>query len=171
VAHLTETAEGLNIDWVNASFIAEQAYGQYAPDPENPDLAVATDGATGTLALAYQSQDRQGEGVSPNIRVVSRPVVARIPAAGPISFMVAPVWAERVADIGLIVVGQETALTYREVDETGTLAGIHLVRHSGTGWSSPIPLANGSMTGVTYAAGRVEVVGMTDDVKIHVLAP
>lgn len=170
--HLTEAGGTLTVDWTNGSFISEQAHGLNGPDPENPDLAVAADPASGTLALAYQSRDRRYVGTSPNIRVVSRVAVARFAATGAPSFLIAPVWAERVSDIGLVVATGETAVTYRTVDETtGALGGIHLERYTAGIWQAPVPLANGSLTAVAYASGRVELSGMADDWLIHVLTP
>ncbi|MFZ6005495.1 MAG: hypothetical protein ACOYXM_16355 [Actinomycetota bacterium] len=171
-AHLSLSAGGLAVDWSDSSFISEQAFGLNGPDPENPDLAVASDPVSGALALAYQSRDRKYVGTSSSTRIVSRVAIARIPATGGMSFSTAPVWAERVADIGLVVAGTTTAVTYREVDHvTGGLAGIHLVRHDGLAWGSPMPVANGSVTSVAYASGRIEVAGLADDWQIHVVAP
>ncbi len=170
-AHLSETASGLAVDWTNAEFISSRAHGTNGPDPENADLAVTSDPATGTIAVAYQSSDRQYVGPSSNVEVVSRPVIARVPVSGAPSFTTAPVWAERVADIGLVVAGGDTWLTYREVDhDTGSLLGIHAVHHGAGGWEAPVALANGSVTSVAYGTGRVELVAKPDDQRIHVLA-
>jgi hypothetical protein len=171
-AHLIESTSGLAVDWTDGSFLSEQQHGLNGPDPENPDLAVAADPATGTVALAYQSRDRRYVGPSSNLRVVSRIAVARIPATGAPSFLTAPVWAERVADVGLVVEGAGTAVTYREVDDaTGTLQGIHVIRHAAGAWQAPEPVANGSLTTVAYAAGRTELAGLADDWQVHVVAP
>lgn len=172
VAHLREVGGTLAVDWTDGAFLSEADNGLNGPDPENADLAAAVDPATATIALAYQSRDRMYVGTNTNLRVVSRVAVARISAAGTTSFLVAPVWAERVADIGLVVAGTDTTVTYREVDHaTGALLGIHLVRHTAGAWTDPVPLANGTMLAVAYATGRTELTGMPDDFQVHVLAP
>ncbi len=171
-ARLIPGPSSLIVDWTNGMYISELAYGLNAPDPENPDLAVTADPSTGTLALAYQTRDRKYVGVSPNLQVVSRVAIARIPAAGAPSFLVAPVWAERVADIGVITSEGRTDITYRGVDATsGALRGIHLARYRDGTWGTPVPLADGTLTSVAYSSLRTELVGLASDWRIHVLSP
>lgn len=166
--HLSEGSEGLAVDWSDGTYLTSQEYGQYGPDPENPDLAVAADPASGTLALAYQSSDRRILTDGTSTVLTSRVAVARIPGAGGPSFIVAPAYAEAVSDVGLVVLPGETVVSYHPVDEaTLEFDELHVSRHRAGTWEAPLVLGNGG--GVGYASGRVELAAAMADGGLHLL--
>ena len=116
-AHLTEGPSGLTVDWTDAGYITPQANGDFGPDPENPDLALAPDPSSGTLVLAYQSAKRLMMSTSPVV-TGSYVALARIGVGGPTSFAMMPVYVERISALGLVVRPGETWLAYRPVDPT-----------------------------------------------------
>lgn len=169
-ARLTETATGLRVDWTHSTFISRTQFGLHGPDPENPDLALAADETKGTLALAYQSADRQRFTASDGRSVIgSRIAVASIGTAGVTSFLVAPVWAERVSDIGLVVDGGEVVVVHRPLDpETLAFSEAHAIRFRDGTWGTPTVI--GTIAGaapVTYATGRPEVSARLADGRVH----
>lgn len=136
--HLTEVPSGLTLDWTDAHYIFDQTYGDLAPDPENPDLVVATDPSTASLVLAYQSRVRQMFSTYPAVVTGSHVAVARIGPGGPTSFLVLPSYVERISALGLVVRPGETWLAYRPVDPA-TLAfdKLYVSVHRNGAWGSP----------------------------------
>lgn len=156
-ARMSESGGSLVVDWNDGTFIYSSRVGVYGPDPENPDLAAAADPATGTIALAYQSADRRWFSDGTRTVVGSRVAVARIAADRSLSFVLGDEYAERVSDIGLVVAGGDTVVSYRPVDQaTLTYDRVHLARHRSGAWLPPTSLGTGTGDGVTYATGRGE---------------
>lgn len=116
--HMTEGPAGLTVDWSNGTYITTSAYGELGPDPENPDLAVAPDPSTHTLALAYQDDHRLIFQTSPTVVTGSYLAVDRIAANGAMSFLLMPVYVERVSSIGLVVNSGQTWLVYRPINQS-----------------------------------------------------
>ncbi|MDQ1510575.1 MAG: hypothetical protein QOG50_2419 [Actinomycetota bacterium] len=167
-AHLSEQGGTLVVDWTNGFLLTHEVYGQYGPDPEHPDLAAAADPATGTIALAYQSYDRQIFFTSTGNDAGSRVAVARFPATGAPSFIAEPDYAERVADVGLVVEGADTVVTYQPLDPTTLDYSSTYARAYANGtWQPAILLGDGN--GVAYASGRTEFVVKLADGRIHLL--
>lgn len=170
VAHLTEVAGTLHVDWVDGYFLRDEEYGVYGPHGENPYLAVAADPATGTLALAYQSADFQRFTDGTTVVAGARVAVARIPATGAPSFTVAPVWAERVSSVGLVVAGGETVVFYQAVDEaTLSTANVSVSRFRDGAWAPAerIGTLRTSSWPIGYGTARPEVAAGLDDGAIH----
>jgi hypothetical protein len=165
-AHLSEQGGSLVVDWTNGFLLTEEAYGLYGPDPEHPDLAAAADPATGTIALAYQSSDRQIFLTSTGNDAGSRVAVARFPATGAPSFIAEPDYAERVADVGLVVEGEDTFVTYQPLDPaTLDFSSTYARAYVNDSWQSATLLGDGN--GVAYASGRTEFVVKLADGRIH----
>ncbi len=113
---LVESANGLTVDWTNAQYISG-ADGEFDADPENPDLKVAPDPASGEIVVAYESAHRQRftatAGGSSGIG--SYPAIARIKADKSKSFYQLPTYVERISSLGLVVRPGEVWLAYRPI--------------------------------------------------------
>lgn len=104
----SEVDGALRVDWTDGLFITQQRYGSNGPDPEDPVLAAAADAATGSIALAYQSAERQRFFKADRTETASRVAVVHVATDASLKFLPrAPVWAERVSTIGLVVAGGE----------------------------------------------------------------
>jgi hypothetical protein len=112
---LHQSGSGLTLDWTDSMYINQDADGAFGPDPENPDLEAVADPSTGTIALAYQSEQRVIFQSYPFV-AGSYPAVTRIAANGSKTYLALPVYAERVSRIGIVVRAGETWLAYRPVD-------------------------------------------------------
>jgi hypothetical protein len=168
VVHLSEQSGSAVVDWTNGALLTHEAYGQNGPDPEHPDLAAAADPVTGTIALAYESYDRQFFYRGTAVDVGSRVAVARFPVNGAPSFIAEPDYAERVADVGLVVAGTDTFVTYQPLDPATLTFSFTAGRVYANGsWQAAVLLGDGN--GVAYAAGRGEFVVKLADGKIHLL--
>jgi hypothetical protein len=167
--HLTEVGGGLRVDWTNSTFLASNRADGLGPDLENPDLAVAPDPFTGTIALAYESATRKTFSTNPTV-TGSYVAVARIAANQTVTMTSLNTYVERISSLGLTVRGGETWLAYRPVD-TGTLTYDHLyVSHqSGGTWAPPVLLGHlyGSYERVGYTASRPEFSTRLDDGGAH----
>lgn len=136
-AHFTEGPSGLRVDWTNAGYLTPTANGDFAPDPENADLALAPDPSTGTLVLAYQSAVRQMFSTAPVV-TGSEVAIARIGPSGPTSFAMLPVFVERISALGLVVRPGETWVAYRPVDPvTLTFDKLYVNVLRGGAWGTP----------------------------------
>lgn len=168
-AHLSETSTGLRVDWTDSTFLDTNAHGLNGPDPENPDLALAVDEVQGTMNLAYQSADRQLFSNGTRSLIGSRVAIADVAATGGVSFLVLPVWAERVSDLTLVVHGGEHVVSYRPVDPaTVTFDEAHVRRHRNGSWEPAVVFGTASTTTpVTYASGRPELSTLLADGAIH----
>jgi hypothetical protein len=167
--HLSEQAGTLAVDWTNGFLVTHEQYGLFGPDPENPDLAAAADPATGTIALSYQSYDRKLFYVGSALVIGSRVATARFPAVGAPSFVAAPDYAERVSDVGLVVEGANTFVTYQPVDPaTLDFSSTYVRAYTDGLWHDAVLLGEGN--GVAYASGRPELVVKLADGGIHLLA-
>ena len=111
--HLTEGTAGLSVDWTDASYISTGKYGDFGPDPENPDLALSVDAAAGRLVLAYQDAHRFRFA---NGTIGSYVAIARIPATGTPSFTSLDTYVERISPLGLVVSAGQVWVAYRPVD-------------------------------------------------------
>jgi len=169
--HLSEASGGLQQDWVDASYIDVATYGDFGPDPENPDIEAATDPSTNTVVLAYEGNHRQTFQTSSGATEIgSYPVVARIPAAGALTFTSLPIWVERVAPLGVIARTGEVWLAYHPLDTTtlafANVAASRLATASGA-WDTAIPMGTeyDSLGRIGFGLTRVEFTGrMADDV-------
>lgn len=167
--HLTEANGSLRVDWTDGSYITTTEHGLNGPDPENPNLAIAPDTHNASLALAYQSADRKRFSNGTTTAIGSRIAIATIKPSGVESFLVLPVWAERVSAVGLVVSAGEVAVSHQPIDEvTLSFSEVHVSRHRDGGWQTPTIFGSMASTDrVTYAAGRFELSTRLDDGKIH----
>ena len=126
---------GLAIDRVVSDLVTSSRYGQNGPDPEAPDLEVAPDPVTGTIAIAYQSAARQIFSTQPFV-AGSHLAVARMRPDTTMSFLVLPTYVERISAIGLVVKGSETWLAYRPIAADLSFDDLYVSRHDGSGWGA-----------------------------------
>lgn len=167
-ARLVEADGTLALDWTDGLFIYSSRVGPYGSDPENPDLAAAADPGTGTIALAYQSADRKSFSDGSRTVVGSRIALARVRADRSLTFVLGDEYAERVSDVGLVVAGGDTWVTYRPVDEaTLTWDGVHAARERGGAWDVPLDLGAGTGDPVAYGTGRAEASTRMADGRVH----
>lgn len=171
-AHLSETSSGLQLDWTSGSFISS-ADGEYAPDPENPNLQAAPDPSTGTVALAYQSTVRTIFSTSPFL-AGSHIAVARIAADASKSFISLPVYVERISQIGLAVRAGETWLGYRPIDPaTKTFNAIHVSKYAGGTWthSGSLGTLYAAYGPIAFGVDRGAFAATLTDGKLHLFTP
>jgi hypothetical protein len=126
---------GFTVDRVVTDLVTGSRYGQNGPDPEAPDLEVAPDPVTGTIAIAYQGAARQIFSTQPFV-AGSHLAVARMRADTTMSFLVLPTYVERISAIGLVVRGSETWLAYRPIAADLSFDDLHVSRHDGSSWGS-----------------------------------
>ena len=164
--HLTESADGLRVDWTDDGFVDPLEHGLHGPDPENPNLALAVDQAAGTLSLAYQSADRKRFS---NGMIGSRIAIAAVTPSADLSFVVLPVWAERVSAVGLVASGGGLTVSYRPIDEsTLTFDEVWVSRYRAGTWEPGILFGTiGSTDRVTFGSPRPEFSTRLDDGTIH----
>jgi hypothetical protein len=171
-AHLTEAPDGLHVDWTDATYLSGVKYGDSAPDRENPDLAVTADPSTGTVALAFQNQHRYMFSTSPVV-TGSYVSVARITAAGGVSFVVLPVYVERVSGLGIVVGPGWTTLAYRPIDQaTLTYDKLAVSTYRNGSWGAPAVTGTVSAPSqrINYGGSRVEVAAQMTDGNTHFVA-
>jgi len=168
-AHLSEASGSLRVDWTDSTYLDTVEHGLNGPDPENPHLALAIDPARGTMHLAYQSADRQRFSDGTRSAIGSRIAIADVSSSGAVSFLVLPVWAERVSPIGLVVAGGEHVVSYRPIDEaTVTFDEAHVRRHRAGTWEPAVVFGTMATTDlVTVASGRAELSARLSDGTIH----
>jgi hypothetical protein len=166
--HLTDSPAGFRLDWVDGRFIDGARYGGNGPDPEMPDLEVAPDLATGTIAVAYQNAQRRVFSTSPWV-VGSFVSVARVTVAGTVSFLTLPTYVERISGLGLVVRGGETWLAYRPVNADLTFDRLELRRNVAGVWDDALTLGRlDDPRAMVYAAARrLEVAGPMYDNQVH----
>lgn len=170
--HLTEVSGGLRVDWTDGTYVSVGKYGDNGPDRENPDLAVAADPSTGTIALAFQNDHRYMFSTSPVV-TGSYVSVARIGATGGVSFVVLPVYVERVSALGLVVGPGWTSLAYRPIDPaTLTYDKLTVSTYRNGAWGTPTVTGtvNASSQRTSYGVSRVEVAARMADGNTHVVA-
>ncbi|MDP9387929.1 MAG: hypothetical protein M3Q48_08350 [Actinomycetota bacterium] len=169
--HLSEVDGALRVDWTDGLFITQQRYGSNGPDPEDPVLAAAADAATGSIAHAYQSAERQRFFKADRTETASRVAVVHVATDASLKFLPrAPVWAERVSTIGLVVAGGEAWVSYRPVDpSTLSFADAYVIRHSDAGWEAPHRLGtlDELTNNVTYASGTPSFSTRLTDGRTH----
>lgn len=167
--HLTESAGGLAVDWSDKTYLSVPKYGDSGPDLENPDLAVAADPSTGTIALAYQNDHRYMFSTSPVV-TGSFVSVARITATGGVSFVVLPVYVERVSGLGLVVGPGWTTLAYRPIDQaTLTYDKLTVSTYRNGSWGSPAVAGSVSAPSqrIDYGGSRTEFAAQMADGNTH----
>ncbi len=170
--HLTEVSGGLRVDWTDGTYVSVGKYGDSGPDRENPDLAVAPDPSTGTIALAFQNDHRYMFSTSPVV-TGSHVSVARITATGGVSIVVLPVYVERVSALGLVVGPGTTTLAYRPIDQaTLTYDKLVVSTYRDGAWGTPAVAGtvNASSQRTSYGAGRAEVAARMADGNTHFVA-
>ena len=170
-AHFTEAASGLRLDWTDADYITESQYGDYAPDPENPDLAVASDPANGTLVLAYQSKVRQIFSTNPVV-TGSHVAVVHVATGGPTSFLTLATYVERISTLGLSVRQGETWLAYRPIDQASlTFDTLQASVFRNGAWNEPAVLGRlaDPYALVGYSAGGPAFAAEMADGGLHLL--
>ena len=172
VAHLTEGASDLVLDWTNPTFISS-ADEEYDADPEMADVEVAADPSTGTIAVAYQSSVRKTFSADPFV-TGSHLAVARIAASGSKSFVSLPVYVERISQIGLTVAGGATWLAYRPIDDEDlSFDDLYVSRLEHGVWSPPQLLGRlyGPYDSVAFNPGRPEFGARLIDQKLYFFTP
>jgi Bacterial Ig domain len=171
-AHLSEVAAGLRLDWTDPEYISPTKYGDFAPDPESPDLEAAADPGSGDVVLAYESADRKYFPKADGSYIVGSYVaLARIGASGPPSFSSLPVYVERVSALGLAVRGGATYLAYRPVDATElTFDHVYVSEYSGGSWSAPVFLGAlyNAYDRIAFGDGEARFALRLADDKIHI---
>lgn len=163
--HLTETAEGITLDWIKTDFIGRKD-GRYEPEGEYPYLAAVVDSGDGTIVLAYQNNrsemlyvtDGDGNVLNGTCRHLavgrldpyffakrSSVSTVRVAADGEKTFRDFPALVERTHEFGLSLSGGLWVL-YRRIDcETTTYETLQLrsdvmLRHHDGRWSEPLIL-------------------------------
>ena len=167
--HLTEGSAGLTVDWTDGTYLSAAKYGDSAPDFENPDLAVTADPATGTIALAYQNQHRYTFSTNPVV-TGSYVSVARITATGSPSFLVLPIYVERVSALGVVVGPGWTSLAYRPIDQaTLTYDKLDVSTYRNGAWGAPTVAGtiNSASMRTNYGVSRIEVAARMADGNTH----
>jgi len=170
VMHLTESGGGVSVDWTDGTFIRDQTPGQVGPDPENPHLEAVADPVTGTVALAYQSEQRKMFSTSPVV-TGSYPAIARIAADRSISYTMLSVYIERVSPFGLVLQGSDTWLTYTPIQPDLTYQDVYAQKYSAGVWSDQIHLGtrmNSYIVG--FGDGRSEFADRLTDGALHFFA-
>ena len=172
-AHLTEGPSGLALDWTDGSYIMDQKHGDFAPDPERADLALAADPSSGTLVLAYQSRVRRMFATNPVV-TGSHIAIARIGAAGPTSFLMLPTYVERISALGLVVRPGEISMAYRPIDEaTLTFDKLYVSVNRRGAWTSPTILGTLAEAYGLVGSGisRAEFSAEMADGALHLFIP
>lgn len=163
--HLTETAEGITLDWVKTDFIGRKD-GRHEPEGEYPYLVAVADSGDGSIVLAYQNNrseilyvtDGDGNMLNGNCRQQaggqidpyffakrSSVSIVRIADDGEKTFRDFPAFVERTHEFGLSLTGRLWVL-YRRIDcETITYEmlqrrGEVMLRHYDGRWSEPLML-------------------------------
>ena len=167
-ARLTETNGSLAVSWTDDMVLSRTALGNLGPDPENPNLAAAADPATGTIAVAYQSGDRQTFTDGTTMLIGSRVAVARISATRSVQVILGAEYAERVSDVALAVAGGETLISYRPINaSTMSFNEIHVARHAAGAWEAPITFGIAKGDPVVFGTGRLELSTSLSDGRLH----
>lgn len=163
--HLTETLEGVTLDWVKTDFIGRKEVG-HNPEGEYPYLAAAADPNNNAIVLAYQNSRSDvmyvtdGDGIIingscsryPSYRMEpyffakrSSVSIVRVAADGRKSFMDFPGNIERTQEFGLSVTDRLWFL-YRRIDcETTSYEilqrqGEVMLRYQNGEWNAPLIL-------------------------------
>jgi hypothetical protein len=171
VAHLSESAGLLRTDWTDASWIDPPKYGDFGPDPENPDVEAAADPSSGTIVLAYQSNRRQTF-TGTTAATGSYPAVARIAASGAPTFVHLPVWVERITALGLVARAGEVWLAYRPINTAdNTFSKVQVSRYgvAAGAWDPAVVLGSVYDTNarIGFGLSRVELSFRAGDAVIH----
>ena len=166
-AHLSEGSGGLHVDWTNGSFISSSD-GAFNADPENPDLEVAPDAASGTVTLAYQRAQRKMFSSNPVV-TGSYLAVASIRADGTKSFVSLDEYVERVSSLGLSVLPTERWTAYRPIQPDLSFATLYMRRVSAGAWDAPILLGTlySPYQQVLANPAAAEIVARMSDGKVH----
>ena len=165
--HLTESGSALSVDWTSSDYINTNTNGDLGPDPENPDLALAPDASTGTLALAYQDAHRVMFNSSTTGSYVA---IDRISANGSMSFTQLPVYVERTSALGLVVRPGQTWVAYRPIDQsTLTYTDLYAACYCNGAWQPATDLGtyNATSDRVGYGISRPEFAGRMNDGGLH----
>ncbi len=142
-AHLTETSGGLKLDWTNPYFLTVTD-GINNVDPENSWIEAKPDSSTGTIVVAYTT-DQRNQPYYPS-SIVGTPAVSylafmRITAGGEKTFTQLPVWVDRLMSFGLVVRPGEVWLGYTPINiATGDMLSAQASRFNGSSWEEPIQL-------------------------------
>ncbi len=168
--HLTETSDGLQLDWIDSQFISQDTDGDLGPEGEAPALVAVPDPHRNTLLLAYQNEYDQIFSTSPFIKGAYVSIV-EIDLDRSKRFIVFEQYTERVKGLnGLIVLPDEIQILFKPVDTINLVYGdVYLSRYRGGIWSTPefVGSPRWSTGTVAYGGSRSEVGLNLKDGSIH----
>jgi hypothetical protein len=159
--HLTEGTGGLNLDWVNPTFITQSTDGNNGPESEFPYLAASPDPTRNAILLGYQSAQYQFVFVDPlygsqNSIFLKQAyaTVAQINADGTKSFIPFPTYMERLMQFGMSVLSDGTIwLAYQPIQfQSLTWNQVYASKYQGGAWSAPV-VAGANYNNYNTAAG------------------
>lgn len=118
--HLSESQNGVILDWVDKYYISQNADGNNGPNGERPALLAVPNTSAGVILLAYQNADYQIFSSSPFIKG-ARVSIAQIDVDGIYNFINFPGYVERVYGLNGLTVNQDgITIAYRPVDAQST---------------------------------------------------
>ena len=134
--HLTETSNGLSVDWTDTNFITQGVDGTNGPEGEFPYLVAVGDKSRNAILLAYQddqykiySQYVKGAYVS----------IAQINTDKTKSFLVFPKYVERADYLGLVALPDSISLGYFPINETTlTYNDAYVSSYSNGSWGQSV---------------------------------
>src|SRR5207249_5154982 len=125
------------LDWVSSDFITQAADGNNGPEGEIPYLVAVPDPSRNSIQLAYQNAQYKFFSTAPFVKgaFVS---IAQITASGTKTFVILPVYVERISTLGLIVTADKIWLGYRPIDaSTLSYNDVYASSYSNGTWSPP----------------------------------
>jgi len=184
--HFTESASGLSLDWLNASFISQTVDGTNGPEGEFPYVAALPDPTRNALLVAYQDEQYQFVFVDPLYGSLSNNMllkqayisIAQVAPDGSKSFIPFPYQTERITPFGMSVVPDGTIwLAYQPIkSQTLTWNEVFASSYQSGAWSVPALAgldynnynnASGLDISLVYRADQPLVAFQTPDQKIH----
>src|SRR5216683_739488 len=186
--HFTESASGLSLDWVNASFISQTVDGKNGPEGEFPYLVAVPDPTRNAILLGYQDEQYQFVFVDPLYGSMSNNMllkqayvsIAQIGPDASKSFISFPYQTERITLFGMSVLSDGTLwVSYQPISsQTFTWNEVFASSYQSGAWSAPALVgldynnynqASGLDISVVYRADQPLVYFKTPDQKIHAL--
>ncbi len=180
--HLTETASGFLVDWINPGYITVSGDGNNGPEVEFPFLSAAADPTRNAVLLAYQSHPYQIVFIDPLFNYTngiflkeSNSTIAQIGSDGAKSFIPFNTTMERAAQFGFSVLADGTIwLTYQPINHTTlTWNQVYASQYSGAAWSAPTLVGTKYMSANVGGAARDPgfVVSRTDQPHVAFWTP